>query len=189
MMEELIDVLIGPREEAFSLTWLQMAVRSAGVYLFSILLLRFGSKRFMGRSTGFDLLVGIMLGSILSRAITGQAPFLPTLLAAVVLVGLHWVVATVAFYARSLGPVLKGKPQTLLEHGEIDRDAMRRCRVGEHDLTEAIRLKGLMDVSEVHLACLERNGSITIIPRKKKPQVVDVEIEGGVKVVRVEWKV
>jgi uncharacterized membrane protein YcaP (DUF421 family) len=48
---------------------------------------RLGSKRFLGQTSAFDTIVGIMLGSIMSRAINSSAPFFPTLIAGVVLVG------------------------------------------------------------------------------------------------------
>jgi hypothetical protein len=35
----------------------------------------------MSKATAFDVIAAIMLGSIMSRAINGSAPFLPTLVA------------------------------------------------------------------------------------------------------------
>jgi hypothetical protein len=39
-----------------------------------------------------------MLGSIMSRAINGSAPLVPTLLAGAVLLGLHWLFALLAVH-------------------------------------------------------------------------------------------
>jgi hypothetical protein len=38
-----------------------------------------GKKRFMGEATAFDMMLGVMVGSIVSRAITGNAPLGPAL--------------------------------------------------------------------------------------------------------------
>ena len=67
----------------------QMALRAVVVYVATVLTVRLGKKRFMGRSTAFDVILGIMLGSVVSRAITGNAPFVPALVAAAVLLAMH----------------------------------------------------------------------------------------------------
>src|SRR3954447_3408532 len=69
----------------------QMALRAAVVYLATILIVRMGKKRFMSQASAFDVVLGVMLGSLASRAIAGTAPFLPTLAASAVLVGVHWL--------------------------------------------------------------------------------------------------
>jgi hypothetical protein len=57
----------------------QMALRAVVVYVVTVIIVRLGKKRFMGQGTAFDVILGIMLGSIVSRAITGNAPFFPAL--------------------------------------------------------------------------------------------------------------
>src|SRR3712207_5169501 len=76
----------------------QMALRAIVIHAFTLAIVRFGSKRFLGKGTAFDVIIGIMIGSVMSRAINGSAPFLPTLLGGVVLVGLHWLLAVLAFH-------------------------------------------------------------------------------------------
>ncbi len=73
----------------------QMALRAAIVYVAVVLMVRFLKKRFAGRATAFVIL-GIMLGSIVSRAVTGNTPFLPALVAAAVLLGMHWLFSSIA---------------------------------------------------------------------------------------------
>ena len=45
----------------------------------------------MGEATAFDMMLGIMLGSIVSRAITSNAPLVPGLAATATLIALHSV--------------------------------------------------------------------------------------------------
>src|SRR3954454_23283480 len=44
----------------------QMALRAVVLYVVTLLMVRLGKKRFMGQSTAFDVILGIMLGSIVS---------------------------------------------------------------------------------------------------------------------------
>jgi uncharacterized membrane protein YcaP (DUF421 family) len=50
-----------------------------------------------------------------------------------------------------------------------------------------LRLRGrLTEPEEVGIACLERNGEISPIPRRREPRVVDLGVRDGVHTVRVE---
>ncbi len=61
-----------------------------------VAVVRLGKKRFMGQATAFDVILGIMLGSLASRAITGNAPLGPTLAAASALLAMHWAFSALA---------------------------------------------------------------------------------------------
>lgn len=73
----------------------QIALRAAIIYITAVILVRLGDKRFMGKNTAFDVILGIILGSVLSRTITGNAPFLATVGAGVLLVALHWIFSVI----------------------------------------------------------------------------------------------
>ena len=165
----------------------QMALRAIVIYAFTLALVRLGSKRFLGKGTAFDVIIGIMIGSVMSRAINGSAPFLPTLLGGVVLVGLHWLFAVLAFHTDWFGSFVKGEPVLLIEDGKIQRQGMRRGSVSAHDLAQALRMQGNQtDPAKVELAYLERSGDISVIPRKSEPRILDVSVEDGVQTVRIE---
>nr|WP_302474505.1 YetF domain-containing protein [Roseococcus sp. MDT2-1-1] len=127
-----------------------------------------------------------MLGSILSRAINGSAPFLPTVLAAAALVAVHWVLAFVALHT-SIGSVFKGEPQLLIKDGQVREEAMRGAKITSADLDEALRINAKhTDRSRIRRAYLERNGSISVIPYPSEPQVLEVSVKDGVQSVRIK---
>lgn len=67
----------------------EVAVRTVIDYLVSLALERIASRRFPSQATAFNVIVGIMLGSIMSRTTNGSALLIPTMVAGLVLVGLH----------------------------------------------------------------------------------------------------
>ena len=79
--------VLGVNQAPTDLDSVGIAIRTAIVYITSLALVRIASRRFLSQSTAFDIVVGIMLGSIMSRAINGSALFLPTIVAGLVLVG------------------------------------------------------------------------------------------------------
>jgi uncharacterized membrane protein YcaP (DUF421 family) len=178
---------LGLERDVADVTTAQMALRTVIVYAFALAIVRLGSKRFLSQASAFDVIVAIMLGSITSRAVNGSAPFIPTLASAAALVGIHWLLAALAYRLDWLGPVLKGSPVRIITDGTVDRDAMRRTGVSEHDLEQALRARaGVTDPARVRLATLERDGSISVLPADGPPRVVEVSVEQGVQTVRVE---
>lgn len=167
----------------------QMALRAFVIYVTAILLVRLGQKRFMGKNTAFDVILGIILGSVLSRGITGNAPLVPTVAAGSMLVALHWLFSVVSFYWHPFGRIVKGEEKLLVKDGEIQWENMRRSHVGKRDLEMAIRNSGrparLEDIAEAHF---ERSGDISVITRErdKKLRVIDVAVSEGVQNVRIE---
>jgi uncharacterized membrane protein YcaP (DUF421 family) len=155
---------LGLELEWKDLTALHMALRAAVVFVLSIGMLKVGDKRFMGRNTALDVMLGIVFGSTVSRVITGNAPFFPALAGALVLVLMHWLFAAVAFRSHGFGRLVKGENRLLVREGEIQWDAMRKSHVTTRDLEEALRAEGEEpDVGRVKAAHLERNGDISVI--------------------------
>jgi uncharacterized membrane protein YcaP (DUF421 family) len=58
-------------------------------------------------------------------------------------------------------------------------------RITEHDLHEDLRQEGLEGSGKVKEARLERSGKLSVVKRSE-PKVVEVRVEDGVQVVRLE---
>jgi uncharacterized membrane protein YcaP (DUF421 family) len=163
-IETFLDRLLGLNLQPTELEFAQIAWRGLVVFCVAILLARLGARRFLAHNAGFDIMVAIMLGSILSRAITGQSPFFPTLGVSALLVGLHHVLSTLTFHFHWLSQLIKGRPRVLVRDGVLDRDQMCRSKITADDLEENMRLHGnTRKTSEVAEARLERNGSVSVV--------------------------
>ena len=163
-MENFLEIILGTGEDR--LTWWQMSIRAVVVFMAALVIMRIGSKRIFGKHTAFDIVLGIIYGSVLSRAITGNSPFFPTLCAALVLVLLHRFLAFLAFSTSGpLGNFIKGRPVMLVKHGEVLENKLKENNLTENDLEEAMRQGGVTSKDEIEYACLERSGDITIVKK------------------------
>ena len=104
-----------------------MALRTVVIYAARLLLIRLGSKRFLSQASAFDVIVGIMLGSVMSRAINGSAPLFATRGAGVMLIGLHRLFAVQALRASWFGSIVKGNPVLLIKDGRVEQQGVRRA--------------------------------------------------------------
>ncbi|WP_237144793.1 DUF421 domain-containing protein [Pontibacter pamirensis] len=162
-MVEIYETALGT--DAETLTWWQMSLRAVVVFFAALVILRIGNKRIFGKNSAFDIVLGIIYGSVLSRAVTGNSPFLPTLVAVLVLVLLHKGLAAVAFHSDfGFGDFAKGKHVKLVEEGKLQRQTLRKHSITEDDLREAMRESGSKgDLGDIRFAYLERSGQISVI--------------------------
>jgi len=145
------------------LEWWQMCIRAFVVFVYSIVILRISNKRIFGKQTAFDIVLGIILGSIFSRAITGNSAFFPTLIAGLALVLLHRLLGFIAAQ-KSWGSMIKGQKRLIIENGDLKKRQMRAASLSYEDLMEQLRAKeGTENLDVVKLAYLERNGEISFI--------------------------
>ena len=178
-----VGIGIGSQE----LNILQVCLRAVIIYLGGLLILRVGENRFLGKFTAFDIILGFILGGILSRAINGSSPLVPTLAATIVLVGLHFLLARTAFHSHLFGTLVKGDPEVLVRDGQILWEGMRRKSLSQRELEQALRLHAhLDDLGRVKEARFERNGDISIVQQKQEPRVLEVTVRDGVQTVRIE---
>lgn len=159
-----LHALIGDSTE--TINTVQMSLRAVTIFVAGLIAVRIAATRAFGKWGALDIIFAVIVGSNLSRALTGSAPFLPTLAATGVLIVLHAAVARLAAHWSWIGRLTKGVDVQLICEGEIDHGALRRNGLGEGDIQSALRVAGYTKASQISEAYLERNGDISIIPRR-----------------------
>jgi uncharacterized membrane protein YcaP (DUF421 family) len=145
------------------LTWWQECNRAVLIFIYGLILLRVAGRRMFGRWSALDIVGSIIVGSNLSRALTGNAPFWGTLAATTFLVMLHWVLAHLVARSPRLSRLVEGHGVKLAVDGQLDRRSVLRAAVSEKDLNEALRASGVQDLSKTRLVTLEPSGKITVL--------------------------
>lgn len=165
----MIDVLysfFGVGVEAQHLTITQVILRAVLIFFAALCIVRVANKRFFAKKTAFDLILGLMLASMLARAINGSEQLGPTIAAGFALALLHRSLGWLACKWPGLAGVIKGHSETLITVGEIHRETLRKHNIGDDDLLEELRLNGVEKPEQAKLARLERSGEISVIPNE-----------------------
>jgi len=163
-----INAYLGVGSEPKSLTFAQIAVRGVIVFVIALIMVRMGDKRFLSKKTAFDAILGLILASMLARAVNGSASFWPTLGGGFILVGLHRLIAFASRRWHAFGILVKGTSDLVVRDGQVIEAGMRRNDLSMHDLEEDMRSKGQVDeVSKIKVAYAERDGHISIVPKGK----------------------
>lgn len=173
MMQTLADIArffdwaLGLGLEPKNLTLGNMVLRGAIVFAAALTMVRIGDKRFFSRKSAFDVILGFILASVLSRGINGSAPLFQTLGTGFALVWLHRLLGLTARRWHAFGQLIKGHSDKVIEHGQLVQAALRKNHLSERDVLEDLRLNGSVnDISEVEEAWMERNGDISVIKKK-----------------------
>jgi len=150
--------------EGRDLNSLQMAARAFVLFFVLLVLVRVGGMRAFGRKSSFDTIIVITLGAVLSRAVVGVSPAIPTVVASLVFVVLHRFVAVLTAKVPAIERLFKGKQTVLYRGGILELDAMHRNGISRRDLEEAVRTNAnrmkLSDVLEIHL---ESSGDLSVV--------------------------
>jgi uncharacterized membrane protein YcaP (DUF421 family) len=145
---------------------LTIAAKTAVIYLFLILGLRLLGKRELGQLSLYDLVMVIILGNAVQNAMINNDNTLGGgLVAATVLLALNWSLNRVITRSSRAERFLVGEPILIVHDGKPIRDRMRRQGITMDQLAAALREHGLDHVSDVHMAVLESDGTISVVPR------------------------
>jgi uncharacterized membrane protein YcaP (DUF421 family) len=142
-----------------------IVLRTTAIYLGILIGLRLAGKRELGQVTLFDLVVLLLIANAVQNAMVGPDTSLSGgLVAAAVLLVLNALVARLRLRWPILRRVVEGSPTLLVLHGEVLADHLRREGLDQDTLGASLREHGVVDLSDVEMAVLEIEGSISVVP-------------------------
>lgn len=146
-----------------------IAVRTLAVYVAILLGFRIAGKREIGQMTVFDLVVLLLIANAVQNSMVGPDTSLTGgLVAACVLLLMNWIVARLRLRSVRLRRMIEGSPTVLVLRGRIYEGHLRREGVDLPQLEAAIREHGVERLSDVEMAVLETDGTISIVPQGTK---------------------
>ncbi|MEH3148285.1 MAG: DUF421 domain-containing protein [Methylobacterium frigidaeris] len=143
--------------------WGQEAARAVVVFVYGLTLVRVAGRRVFGKWSALDIVVSVIVGSNLSRALTGGADLIGTLLATTLLMVLHGILARLAARSERLSRLIEGAPIVIASGGRLHEPARGREAISTADLGEALRQSGIEDVGQTRVVVLEPSGRINVL--------------------------
>lgn len=151
-----------------SAPWWTFGLRATAIYALVMVLIRVSGKRAVGQFTPFDLVLLILIGNAVQNGINGGDNSLTgAAIMATTLIVLNYGVAFITARSRRVERIVEGEPVVLARNGKLFEGVLRRELVSRDDFRESLRMNGIEDVSEVELALLETNGSISVVAKRE----------------------
>lgn len=109
----------------------------------------------------------LVIGEATQQALLGEDfSVVNAVLAIVSLIAIDVALSLLKRQSKRLSRMLDGEPIIIVEHGEVLRRRLYLARVEEADILEAVRSsQGLERIDQIKFAILEKNGSISVIPK------------------------
>ncbi len=144
---------------------LRVLLVGSAAYGALMVVLRVSGKRTLSQLNAFDFVVTVSLGSTLATVLlSADTSWTEGVLALALLAGLQFLVAWISTHLPWVRPALTSRPAVLLQDGELQHEAMRRNRLSEAEVRQAVRRQGIGDFSKVGAVVLETNGTVSVIP-------------------------
>jgi uncharacterized membrane protein YcaP (DUF421 family) len=164
-----MNVLVQIFGEGKDLGALQMSARAVAVFFFALIFIRISGRRSFGIRTPLDNIIVVLLGAVLSRAVTGASALGPTICASLALVSVHRLFALLLVRNARVKGFVEGEKILLFRDGKFIKDNLRRGLVSEEDvlqgLREVLQTDNVEGISRIYI---ERDGEISAIKKSEE---------------------
>jgi uncharacterized membrane protein YcaP (DUF421 family) len=146
-----------------------IAAKTAVIYVFLIAGLRLLGKRELGQMSLYDLVMIIVLGNAVQNAmINNDNTLVGGLVAATVLLVMNRILNVASSRSARVEQLMTGHPVLIVSDGKLLLGPMKHEGITDDQVDAALREHGIDDVRQVHMAVLEVDGSISVVPRTTK---------------------
>ncbi|MDO5738776.1 MAG: DUF421 domain-containing protein [Ornithinimicrobium sp.] len=144
---------------------LAVVISTVLLYASFIFLSRLLGQRVLARLSGFDLLVVIVFGAVIGRAILGHIPTLAGgLVAMVTLLALEASIGQITKNSL-MERMVNNRPVLLMAGDQFVAEEMHRCHVTVAQVRSQLRRSGIRAHDEVAAVILEPTGELSVLKR------------------------
>lgn len=147
---------------------LDVVLRSSVVYGLLIVVFRLAGKRHVAQLSLIDFILILLVSNAVQNAMVGEDTTLGGgIVAALTLVAINVILTKLTVSNRTISKIVEGEPKLLLRDGNILKNVLNKENLTIQEIEEAVRKAGHTNISEVALAILETDGSISVIGKDK----------------------
>jgi uncharacterized membrane protein YcaP (DUF421 family) len=156
-----------------NISLLEVALRTIIIYVVVLAGIRLTGKREVGQMASFELVLILLLANAVQNAMTGPDTSLAGgVVGACTLLIANAIVTRVSSRSQKIRSALEGTPTILILKGKVVKKNMEKEHVAYEELGQVLREHGIMTVTDVGIAVLEVDGSISVLKNDELPSVV-----------------
>jgi len=155
-------------------------IRTILLYIVILFAMRIMGKREIGQLQPFELAIVLIIADLASIPMQNiGAPILDGIIPIMTISILQIFLSFLTLKSEKFNRAISGTSTILIENGKLVEKNMREQKYNISELLEQLRLKDVVNVSDVEYAILETNGQISIINKSQKRPVTpeDLKIE------------
>lgn len=145
-------------------TVLSTAAKGLLIYIALIVMLRITGKRSLSKFNIFDFVITIALGSVFASTLTSSdVKLAQSITAIIVLLGGQYLISQLALRSDGFEKLIKSDPALLFSGDSFNAATMKRERVTEREVLQAVRNSGAASLDGVEAVILETDGTMSVI--------------------------
>jgi len=150
--------------EILTSNYIRIIGSSLAVYLFIVIGIRIFGKKELAQLSVVDLVFILLISNAVQNAMVGpDATLIGGLVAASTLFVINYTMKYLQYRFPGFGKVVQGDATMLVYQGKILDEHLRKVKISTDELMEAVREHGVKSVTDVDLAILEVDGSISVL--------------------------
>jgi uncharacterized membrane protein YcaP (DUF421 family) len=147
---------------------LALIVRGTVLYVAILLLMRFMLRRASGELDRMDLVFLLLLSEAASTGFGDHHSVTDSLIVVVTLMAWSYGLNALSYHVPLVERLLSPPPLQVVRDGRMLPRRMRREYLTEDELMRRLREEGIDDLAQVKSACVESDGSISVIGAGKE---------------------
>lgn len=144
--------------------WYHLVARAVVIYLFIFQIVRLMGKKQFGKISTFDFVLIVIMSLTIQTAVMGEEH---SLLAALIMVGtlaiLNILMNELTYRFSWFEKLIIGRPEVVILNGKLHKRVLKKEKITEAELFEALREHEVMKTEDVKCAILEADGKISVI--------------------------
>lgn len=142
---------------------LSLGIRGIVVYLGVLLLLRLSGKRQMGQMNATEFVAILLISNAVQNSMNGGDNSLTGgLFLAAVLIATSTLISYLTYKSKIASAIFEGVPVILIHKGKVIRQNVEKELLSEGELKTLLRKQGFHNYSEIQVAVLEADGTLSI---------------------------
>ena len=160
-------------QEILSNNYIRIIGSTLAVYLFIVIAIRLFGKKELAQLSVVDLVFILLISNAVQNAMVGpDASLSGGLVAATTLFVVNYILKYLQYRFPKFGKIVEGDATMLIYKGKIISSHLKKAKITEDELMEAVREHGVASVKEVDLAILEVDGSISVLSNHYQKKTV-----------------
>lgn len=148
----------------------RVIISGTAAYVALIALLLVSGKRTLSKMNAFDFVITVAIGSTLATILLSRdVALFEGILALALLIALQFVITWLSVRFGAFKHLVKAEPRLLYHRGHFLRSAMKKERITEEEIRQAVRTHGMAALEQAEAVVLETDGNFSVI------RTVDVE--------------
>ncbi|MDR6552550.1 DUF421 domain-containing protein [Paenibacillus qinlingensis] len=146
-----------------SLTTLQWILRAIVGYFFLLITAKALGQRSISQLRFLDFVIALILGNIMAHPLSDEHLGLyGSMITTVAIVVLYLLTSWLSLKWNFLKHLFEPSPLTLIEHGQLRLDGLRKAKISVNHLFSELRKQQVEDIEKVALALWEPGGMVSV---------------------------